>query len=34
MMLQPGIVDDLRAADTVAQTMQILDATERELLEE
>ena len=34
MMLQPGTVDDLRAAETVAQTMQILEAAERELMED
>jgi PTS system nitrogen regulatory IIA component len=33
MMLQPGIMDELRAATTVAATLQILEATERELLE-
>jgi nitrogen PTS system EIIA component len=33
MMLQPGLIEDLRAAETVAQTLHILEATERELLE-
>jgi PTS system nitrogen regulatory IIA component len=33
MMLQPGVLDDLRAAETVSQTLQILAATEQELLE-
>ena len=32
MMLQPGVVDELRAADTVAQSLQILESTERQLL--
>jgi PTS system nitrogen regulatory IIA component len=34
MMLQPGVVDDLRAADTVADSLRILAATERELIDE
>jgi PTS system nitrogen regulatory IIA component len=34
MMLQPGTVEDLRAAQTVAETLSILEATERELIEE
>jgi PTS system nitrogen regulatory IIA component len=32
MMLQPGLVEALRGAETVAATLQILEATERELL--
>src|SRR5205807_1994438 len=34
MMLQPGIVDELRAAETAAETLSVLEATERELIEE
>jgi PTS system nitrogen regulatory IIA component len=34
MMLQPGIVDELRRVETVAETLSILEATERELIED
>jgi PTS system nitrogen regulatory IIA component len=34
MMLQPGVIEELRAAETVPETLSILDATERELIEE
>ena len=34
MMLQPGLVDELRAAETVSETIQILEATERALIDE
>ena len=33
MMLQPGTLDELRAAETVAETLSILEATERGLIE-
>jgi nitrogen PTS system EIIA component len=34
MMLQPGTLDALRAAETAAETLGILEATERELIED
>ena len=34
MMLQPGLVDDLRSAETAVETLRILEAAERELLDE
>jgi nitrogen PTS system EIIA component len=34
MMLKPGMVDELRSADTVADTLSLLEAAERELLED
>ena len=33
MMLRPGFLDELRAAETVSETMQLLERTERDLLE-
>jgi PTS system nitrogen regulatory IIA component len=33
MMLRPGFVEELRAAETVQDSLQLLDATERELIE-
>lgn len=33
MMLQPGVVDELRAAETAAESLKILVETERELLD-
>lgn len=34
MMLRPNLVEDLRAAESTAQTYRLLEAAERELLEE
>jgi PTS system nitrogen regulatory IIA component len=34
MMLQPGIVDELRGVETVAETLSVLETTERELIED
>jgi PTS system nitrogen regulatory IIA component len=34
MMLQPAVVDELRATESVAETLSILEATERELIED
>ncbi len=33
MMLRPGFLDDLRSTETAAETLQIIDRAERELLE-
>jgi hypothetical protein len=33
MMLRPGFLNDLREADTVQETHQLLERTERDLLE-
>jgi PTS system nitrogen regulatory IIA component len=33
MMLRPGFLDELRGADSVADTLQLIDRTERELLD-
>jgi PTS system nitrogen regulatory IIA component len=34
MMLRPGFVDDLRAADTAGQTYRIIEAAERDIIED
>jgi PTS system nitrogen regulatory IIA component len=33
MLLRPGFADELRAAETVAESLQLIEATERELIE-
>jgi mannitol/fructose-specific phosphotransferase system IIA component (Ntr-type) len=33
LMLKPGMVDELRAAETVGDTLQTLEAAERELID-
>jgi len=34
MLRRPGLIDDLRAADTVTESYQVLEAAERDLIEE